>query len=72
MSNTKNAKQLNVTTSRGLGRYAARITVGKGPALYTAMRKAQELYPDLDIAAFADAFGDERNEMSDRPQASAQ
>lgn len=63
----KNKTVLAITTSRGLGRYAARITVGQGPTLATAMRKAKELFPELVDAQFADAFADERNEMADRP-----
>lgn len=60
----KNKTVLAITTSRGLGRYAARITVGQGPTLATAMRKAKELFPELVDAQFADAFADERNEMA--------
>jgi hypothetical protein len=64
MSNTKNKKQLTITTSRGLGRYAARITVGQGPALHSAMNKALALFPELDQESFVEGWADERNEMA--------
>ena len=53
-----------ISTSRGLGRMAARSRVGKGPKVVTAaLRAARAQYPTLDAFAFMDGFSDERHEM---------
>lgn len=56
MSNTKNKKQLNTTTSRSMGCYAARLTVAAGQDADSALASAIAVLPELDRKLFLDGF----------------
>lgn len=60
----KTTKQMAVTTSRGLGRYAARITIGGEVAMVNAARKAKQVYPELRDADFFRGWKAERKDLA--------
>jgi hypothetical protein len=52
------------TLSRGLGRYAARTTIGTAPyVIQRALDKARALLPTVDAKAFMDGWADEREAL---------
>jgi hypothetical protein len=60
---TTSPAELN-TLSRGLGRYAARTTIGTAPyVIQRALDKARALLPTVDAKAFMDGWSDEREAL---------
>lgn len=61
---TETAAALVITQSRGLGRLAARMTVGTAPhVIHRELNKARALLPTVDAKAFVDGWTDEREAL---------
>lgn len=68
MSTTQTTSTLSpadlISTSRGLGRYAARTTIGTAPyVMQRALDKARVQLPTVDAKAFCDGWSDEREAL---------